>query len=138
MSLEWLLRGTGVSLLMLAASHGLFWRLLKWRQQTSLLTPLNARVFLIHLLFIVLILTAQGVLLVARAELLVARSELATWLLAGLIAFFGVRLVVQWLVFDPVLALDSPWRTPLRIAASSGWLGYVLIFSFALARQLEA
>ena len=138
MSLEWLLRGTGVSLLILAASHGPVWRLLKWREEVSRLTPLNGRVFLVHLLFIVFILTAQGVLLVARAELLVARSDLATWLLAGLTAFFGVRLVVQWLVFDPVLALGSRWRTPLRTAATAGWLGYVFIFSFALAHQFES
>ena len=138
MSLEWLLRGTGLSLVVLAASHAVFWRILKWREETARLTPLNGRVFLVHMLFIVLILTGQGVLLLARAELLVARSELATWLLAGLTAFFGARLVIQWLVFDPVLALGSRWRTLLRVVATSGWLGYVLIFSFALSRQFES
>ena len=53
-----------------------------------------------------------------------------------MIAASTIRLLAQPLVFDPVLALGSSWRLPLRLVAFGGWSFYLLVFLTALFGQL--
>ena len=122
---------------MLSAAHLVFWRLFAWRAEIARLSPLTARVFVVHLGFIMLVLTGLGCLLVGSPELLVERSPLARVLLGGLVVFWTARLVVQPVVFDPVLARGRRWRLPLRIVATLGWTLYVLVFGAAFVHQVS-
>ncbi|HEY8210258.1 MAG TPA: hypothetical protein VIG99_22390 [Myxococcaceae bacterium] len=131
-----LLRVVGIGLLALGPLHVVLWRVLDWRQDSSRLTPLNARVFFAHLVSVVFVVMALGLLLLARAELLVARGELARLLLSGVAVFFGARLIAQPFFFDPVLARGWRWRTALRIVAITAWLGCFCVLLLALAHQL--
>lgn len=131
-----LLRAVGASLLALALLHVVLWRVLKWTEELTKLTPLTARVFSVHLFFVVFVLVALGLLALGRPDLLVARSDLARLLLYAIVAFWAARLLAQPLVFDPVLALGSSWRLPLRLVAFGGWSFYLLVFSAALFGQL--
>jgi hypothetical protein len=132
-----LLQLVGASLLVLAVAHLPLWRIFAWRAEIAQLSPLTARVFVVHLAFIVLLLFGLGLLLLCRPELLVERSELARLLLYGLVVFWVARLVAQPFVFDPVLARGHRFRTPLRIVATLGWSFYVAVFVAALLHQVQ-
>jgi hypothetical protein len=135
--LELALRVTGLSLLVLAGLHTVFWRSFDWRGDSQRLTPLNGRVFLAHLLVVVFLLAALGLLLLFRAPLLLERTELARLLSAALVLFFALRLIAQPLLFDPVLLIGSRWRTPVRVLATSLWTAQVAVFAALLGHQLD-
>ncbi len=88
------------------------------------MSPLNARVFWVHLFFVMFVLAAQGFLLLSRPDLLIAKSELARLVLGAFVVFFVLRLVAQPRVFDPVFAVGHPSRNALRLIASLGWVMY--------------
>jgi hypothetical protein len=132
-----LLRLAGLTLLLLAGLHVVFWRVFDWGGQARRLSPLNARVFVAHVGFVCYVLLALGLLLAARPDLLVERSALGRLVLAGLTAFFVLRLLVQIVVFDPVLARGSRGGAALRLLASLLWLAHALVFAAALVHQLE-
>jgi hypothetical protein len=131
-----LLRVLGLGLLALGPLHAVFWSVLDWRGESRKLKPINARIFLAHLASVVFVVTALGLLLLLRPELLVARSELARLVLSAAAIFFGARLLAQPFFFDPVLGLGSRGRTVLRIVATLGWVGCVVILLLALEHQL--
>ena len=133
-----LLRVTGWSLVALGLAHAPFWRVFGWAEEYKRLSPLNARVFAVHVFFIALVLVMVGALLAAKPALLLAPGELPRLFLGGLTVFFGLRLLAQPLVFDPVLAVGHRLRTPLRIAANLTWIFYTSLFAFALALQSRA
>jgi hypothetical protein len=59
-------------------------------------------------------------------------------LLVGIVLFWGARLVIQPLVFDPVLRLGA-MRSPLvRAGASFVWGFYVAVYGAALLAQYAA
>jgi hypothetical protein len=94
-TLELHLRIAGLLLFLLAAIHPLLPARLDWRQDLSKLTLLNRQIFIVHTLFIVLILVLFGALCWFYAEELAAPGPLPGALLGGLTVFWGLRLVVQ-------------------------------------------
>ena len=60
MTLALHLRITGALLLGLAAAHVAFPRRLHWKEELARLSPLNRQIFLVHCLFIVLMLVMMG------------------------------------------------------------------------------
>ena len=137
MTLELLLRAAGASLVALALVHAALWRHLRWGEERGRLSPLNARVFAVHVFFIAFVLAALGALSLARPDLLLARSELARALLSATVLFWIVRLAIQPFVFDPVM--PAPLRgLPARLLVSAVWAGYVAIYGLALMRRLGA
>src|SRR5450755_2812344 len=72
-----LLRAAGVSLIVLSLFHAVLWRALDWDQEVERLSPLNARVFLVHTFFIAFVLAALGLLSLIKPHLLLLPSELA-------------------------------------------------------------
>jgi hypothetical protein len=135
LSLALLLRVAGASLLVLSLFHAVLWRTLAWGREIERLSPLNARVFAVHTFFIAFVLGALGILSLVRPDLLLAPSELARLLLVGIVVFWFARLVIQPLVFDPVMRLG--WlRSPLlRVGVSVVWLTYVGVYGAALLAQ---
>jgi len=135
-SLEHVMRLTGLSLVVLALFHIVLWRSLNWGLEIVRLSPLNARVFAVHTFFIGFALMALGALSLARPHLLLAPSELARWVLVGTVAFWVIRLALQPLVFDKSMRVGWTSALWLRVSATALWLMYVLVYSAALLRQL--
>ena len=138
MSLELLLRGAGLSLIVLSLFHAILWRALDWGNEIKRLSPLNARVFSVHTFFIAFVLTALGLLSLLKPQLLLLPSELARLLLAVIVVFWVARLAIQPLIFDRVMR--AGWtRSPLvRVGASLVWIIYVAIYGAALVGQFRA
>jgi hypothetical protein len=131
-----LLRLSGASLVVLSIFHLVLWRMLGWTREIAKLEPLNARVFAVHTFFLTFVLFGLGVLSGVFPELLLVRSELSRLLLVFIVLFWVLRLLIQLVVFDPVLWIGKPWRSLARVAASVSWLGYVVIYGIVLWRQL--
>lgn len=135
MSLVALLRGAGASLIILALFHAVLWRALNWEREIERLSALNARVFVVHTLVVVFVLLAMGLLSLARPDLLIIRSELARLLLVGIVFFWAMRLLMQPVVFDPVMQEKWTRSALVRIGATLLFAGYVVIYGLALFRQ---
>jgi hypothetical protein len=137
MTLVLVLRVAGLSLIVLSLFHVVLWRTLDWGTDIEKLSPLTARVFVVHTFFIAFVLGALGLLSLSKPALLLTPSELARFLLMGVVAFWLARLVIQPLVFDP--AMRSGWtRSPvLRIGANVLWVVYVGVYGAALLAQFQ-
>jgi hypothetical protein len=130
-----MLSAAGWTLVALGLAHAPFWRAFAWAEESKRLSPLNARVFAVHVFFIALVLVLAGALLAISPESLLQPGTLPHAVLAALTVFFGLRLIAQPLVFDPVLAVGSRFRTPLAIAANLAWVFYTALFAVACAWQ---
>jgi hypothetical protein len=130
------LRLSGASLLVLTLLHAALWRTLHWGSELDRLSPINKRVFVVHLFFVAFVIAALGLLSLASPDLLLEPSDLARLLLYGIVAFWFARLLLQVLVFDG--AMKEGWTAlPIvRVGASVLWASYVAVYGAALLRQL--
>jgi hypothetical protein len=117
-SLEFHLRLAGALLLLLAAAHFFFPRALGWKEDLAKLTLLNRQVFLVHVGFIVLILTLFGTL-----ALFFTADLLAPFAPGGGGArrpdpLLGLRLVTQHLIYDRSLWQGHRRNTVLHLLAA--------------------
>ncbi|HUB08207.1 MAG TPA: hypothetical protein VMB50_14460 [Myxococcales bacterium] len=135
MSLAWLLRAAGASLVALSFLHAALWRALHWGPESERLSPLNARVFAAHTFFVAFVLLGLGLLSFARPDLLLARSDLARLLLWGVVAFWLARLALQALVFDSALRTGRTRPLLVRLGFGLPWVGYAALYGAALLRQ---
>ncbi|MBA3963740.1 MAG: hypothetical protein H0X40_17820 [Chthoniobacterales bacterium] len=121
------LRLAGAGLLLLAAIHTPLSRHLRWREQAALLTPINAAIFRVHNLFIVLVLILMGLPCLLDPRALLELSRAALWGDWSLAAFWAIRLYCQLFVYEPAL-----WRGLRREAAIHWWFVFVWIGLTAL------
>ena len=129
------LRAVGASNVVLGLAHVVLWRLLAWTRETKLLSPLTARVFAVHTFFVAFVVVLLGALAAIHAELLVAPSALGRLVCGATAVFWLLRLLAQPFVFDPVLLLESRWRVPLRLVASTYFAACVFVFAWAFENQ---
>jgi hypothetical protein len=134
--LSLVLRLSGASLVVLAIFHAALWRTFRWGSEISRLSPINRRVFIVHLFFIAFVISALGLLSLARPDVLLEPSDLARLFLYGVVAFWVARLLLQPLLFDRVL--KDGWTATLlvRVGASVLWAAYVAVYGLALLGQL--
>ena len=130
------IRICGVILLILAASHVAFPRFFNWREELSRLSLLNRQIFLVHTLFIGLLLVLLGLLSLFGAPLLTIPSPLATVLLIGIALFWLTRLAVQLFVYSPRLWRGIPSRTAIHWVFCLIWT--YLSASYGTAAFLQA
>ncbi len=134
--LEWVLRITGASLIILSAFHAVLWRILGWNEEVTRLSPLNARVFAVHTFFLAFVLLGLGLLSMLRPGLLLAPSELARFLLSFVVLFWMLRLAMQPLIFDRLMRQGWTGALWLRVGATLIWMAYTVIYGAALVRLL--
>lgn len=132
------LRLIGASLLALAFFHVVLWRAFRWGEELPRLSPINARVFVVHTFFVTFVLVALGLLSLVRPDLLLARSDLARLLLGAIVTFWLARLLFQRLVFDRALVGGWTGHGLFRAGASLLWATYVVVYALAFLGQLEA
>ena len=136
MSLELALRLAGVLQLALAALHLGFPRRFRWKEELARLSLLNRQIFVVHTVFICLVLSMFGALSLFATETLLARSRLALLVLAGIEAFWALRLVFQWFVYDARLWRGQRANTLLHFGFTGLWIYFCAVYGVALARQL--
>lgn len=130
------LRIVGALLLALAAIHVFFPARFRWREELPRLSRLNQQMFLVHVLFIVLMLVMMGVLSALFTEQLVTPTPLAVVVLASLAIFWGLRLIVQWFVYDRALWWGQPFPTAVHLIFTALWTYFTVVYSWALGEQL--
>ncbi len=130
-----LLRLAGASLVGLAIFHVVLWRAFDWGRELEGLSPLSARVFVVHTLYLVLVILGLGLLSLLRPGLLIVPGELARLLLGFIVVFWVARLVLQPLAFDSVIPAGWARHPVVRVGACLLWAGYAAVYGIALARQ---
>jgi hypothetical protein len=130
MTFEGHLRTAGLLLLLLAALHPLLPRALGWREDLRKLTLVNRQIFLVHVVFIVLLLILFGILTFSFASELAAPSPLARAVLCGLAIFWGLRLATQLFIYDRSLWRGNVRNTTVHVLASLLWLYLTAVFAW--------
>ncbi len=131
------LRLAGLSLLGLFVLNFFVPARFKWAEELPRLSLINRRIFQVHAVFIALILLLSGLLLVLLPHELIAPSPLARALLGGLAVFWGLRLWMQWFMYDRELWLGKPFETAMQFLFSGLWSFLTATFSVALWQNLQ-
>lgn len=134
MSLEFCLRLAGVLQIALAAMHLLLPGRFNWKEELSRLSLLNRQIFVVHTVFICLVLVLMGVLSLFAAPLLLEPAPLARMVLGGMVVFWALRLAFQWCVFDWRLWRGNAFNTGIHILFTMLWTYFVAVYLAALLR----
>lgn len=121
MSTDTLLRIAGVLQIAIALAHIPFARWFNWRTELGALSLLNRQIFYVHAFFIALTVLLFGLLAVGAPSALREPGLLAGLVTGGIAAFWLVRLVFQFFVYDPQLWRGHRGRTAIHIAVSGLW-----------------
>ena len=95
-----------MQLLMLIAS-ALTPRVLDWRKNLAVLHPFLRKLFWVYGVFIVMVIIAFAILTFRHAEQMAAHEPVARSLCLFITIFWGVRLFVQFAIFEPRPFLTS-------------------------------
>lgn len=125
------LRTAGVLLLTLASLHVFFPRHFRWREELAPLSTLTRQMFLVHVAFIVLMLIMMGLLSVLYADALVEPTPLARAVLVGISTFWGLRLLVQWFVYDQSLWRGQTFNTAVHLVFTALWAYLAGVYGWA-------
>jgi hypothetical protein len=131
------LRLAGLVLIALGLAHAGLPRALRWRVELDGTSLLTRQIAYVHSAYIGFTCVLLGAVPAFAPELLVTRSALAVWLLAGLVGFWGSRLLVQLFVYDSALWRGDRARTAIHVGAMALWAWETLIYALALVHQLS-
>lgn len=134
--LETCLRIAGLLLLLLAAAHVFFPKQFHWSEELARLSLLNRQIFLVHVVYIVVLVTSMGLLSLVFTQALVEHTLLARLVLAWLCLFWLSRLAVQWLVYDASLWRGNRLHTAAHLALTCLWIYLTLVYGWAFWRQV--
>jgi hypothetical protein len=95
----------GVQLVIAAANLEVA-RTLDYRANLAKLTPMVGQVFVVHAVYIVLIILWFSVLCLAFAAQLASGDPLGRFLTGGLAAFWGLRAIIQLIFYDKKVRKD--------------------------------
>jgi hypothetical protein len=109
----------------------------KWADELPRLSLINRRIFQVHAMFIALILLLSGLLLVALPHELLTPTPLARAVLGGLAVFWGLRLWMQWFMYDRELWLGKRFETAMHFLFSGLWIFLTATFAAALWRNVS-
>src|SRR5690349_4280776 len=94
-----LLRIAGAGLILLAVVHVPIGRHLKWREEGSRMSLVNASIFRVHTCFICFVLVMMGLPCLLDPAAFLQRSRAGAWLAWSFSAFWATRLYFQWFVY---------------------------------------
>jgi hypothetical protein len=110
----------------------------KWAEELPRLSLINRRIFQVHAVFIAFILLLSGLLLVLLPHELLAPTPLARAVLGGLAAFWGLRLWMQWFMYNRELWLGKRFETAMHFLFSGLWVFLTATFAAALWQNVLA
>src|SRR5215218_7365049 len=132
------LRLAGLSLLGLFVLNFFVPARFNWAEELPRLSLINRRIFQVHAVFIALILLLSGLLLVALPHELITPTPLARAVLGGLAVFWGLRLWMQWFMYDRELWIGKPFETAMHFLFSGLWVFLTATFATALWQNFSA
>jgi hypothetical protein len=135
MKLEILLRIAGALQIGLAITHVFFPRRFKWKEELSRLSLLNRQIFMVHTSFICLMLLMMGGLSLLAPQTLLQNVPLARLVLGGFAAFWGMRLVFQWFVYDWRLWRGNRFNTVVHCLFTLLWTYLTSVYAAGLYSQ---
>jgi hypothetical protein len=110
---------------------------LRWREELPRLSLINRQVFVVHSMFIVLILAMSAALLLTSSDSLLEPGRLSRAILAGLTVFWTTRMVMQWGYYSPQVWRGNPFNTLVHYLFSAVWVYLSVTFGAALWLNLS-
>jgi len=130
-----LLRVAGAGLILLAGLHVPIGRHLKWREEASLLSPVNASIFRVHTFFICFVLVMMGLPCLVDPSVFLESSRAGAWLAWSFSVFWTIRLFFQWFVYPRDLWRGKKMETIVHAWFTIVWLSLSVLFAVCGARQ---
>lgn len=102
-----------------------------WKEELCQLSPLTRQVFGVHALFLIVVLLMMGVISLVFPQTLLDPTPLARLVLLGMCFFWGLRLYVQWFVYDWRLWRGQRFETCVHIGFTMLWLYATVVYGWA-------
>jgi len=131
------LQVVGVLLMVLGLSHVFFNRYFGWDVELTRVSLFTRRVFFVHTFFIAMTVTMMGAFCAVYAGVLVEPQVLSRAILAGMVVFWGSRLVAQFTAYESAIWRGDRFRTRIHVAFSIFWIYVTGTFGIALVRSLR-
>lgn len=136
LDLELHLRIAGVLLLVVLAANVVLPVRYAWPAKLGSVEDVLVRqVFFVHLLFIALLVAGMAALCLAFPGLLLDGSPLARLLAGGLALFWGLRLLVQVLVYDAGVWRGKRLETAGHVGFAAVWAYLAGVFAAVMGAQ---
>lgn len=130
------LRLAGVVMASLVVVNLLVPRRFHWREEMSRLSLVNRQIFQAHSVFLVLTLALFSALLLTCGPALLEPTRLSRAVLAGLTIFWGLRMLMQWCFYSPLLWRGHRFNTVMHYTFSVVWVYVTTVFAVALWANL--
>ena len=119
----------------LAFMHLSFPKQFEWKEELSRLSLLNRQMFLVHTIFICVVILMTGALSLFAPHTLLQPTPLSRLVLAGFASFWGLRLLFQWLVYDMSLWKGDSFKTFVQGLFTLIWIYLTSVYAAALFLQ---
>ena len=126
------LRVVGVVMASLVVVNLAVPRRFHWREEMSGLSLLNRQIFQAHNVFLILTLALFSALLLTSGAALLEPTRLSRAVLAGLTIFWGVRMLMQWYFYSPLIWRGHRFNTVMHYVFSATWVYVTSVFAAAL------
>ena len=136
-NLEMHLRIVGVLLLMLVGVNLVVPRRFSWGAELARLSLFTRQVFIVHCLFIILLLAMMGILCLCFAPALLEPTSLGKVVLSGLALFWTTRLGVQFFVYSPKIWRGNRFNTVAHIVFACVWVYFSAVFITAWVNSMR-
>lgn len=121
------LRLTGLGLIFLALMHVGFPRYFKWKEELRPLMQVNREMFIVHTVFIAVVLVLMGLPMLVAPQVLLERSGLGAWAGAGFCFFWLLRLIIQWFGYSWSLWRGKRFETIIHFLFTGLWFWLALV-----------
>ena len=103
-----------------------------WREEMSRLSLVNRQIFQAHSVFLVLTLGLFSALLLTCGTALLEPTRLSRAVLFGLTVFWGLRMLMQWYFYSPLIWRGHRFNTVMHYVFSVVWVYVTTVFATAL------
>ena len=131
------LRLAGVVMASLVVVNLLVPRRFHWREEMSRLSLVNRQIFQAHSVFLVLTLALFSALLLTCGPALLEPTRLSRAVLSGLTVFWGLRMLMQWCFYSPLIWQGHRFNTVMHYVFSVVWIYVTIVFAAALWVNLK-
>lgn len=131
------LRIAGLIMLALAAVYPVYPRRFGWARQLEAVSLLVRQIFFVHIGFILLLLTMQGVLLAAYPSVVMEPNNAAIALAIGMTVFWVYRLIAQIFIFDRTLWTGQRLHAFVHVVFLMLWIYLTCVCAWVLVDQLR-
>jgi hypothetical protein len=107
-----------------------------WREEMSRLSLVNRQIFQAHSVFLVLTLALFSALLLTCAAALLEPTRLSRAVLFGLTVFWGLRMLMQWCFYSPLIWRGHRFNTVMHYTFSVVWVYVTTVFAVTLWANL--